>query len=289
MNKILRAVDETKTFKIFIANTSEMVEEMRKIHNTSHTASAALGRLTTLTSILAIDLKNENDSITLKMKGNGPGGSLIAVGYGNGTVKSYVDNPEVELPLKESGKLDVGGYVGNEGQVALIRDYGLKEPYTGVSNIVSGEVAEDFAYYFYTSEQTPTVLSLGVFVDYTSHVNYAGGIFLQAMPDVGDGVLTKVEKIVDTLPSITDILKKGFDNEEILKEYFSDLNPEIVGENEVRYECNCSREKIEEALISVKKDELNEMIEEDGKIEVVCHFCNKKYLFNKEDIDNLGA
>lgn len=288
MSKILRAVDKTKTFKIYIANTTDTVEEMRRIHNTSATASAALGRLTTLASILSIDLKNKKDSITLKMRGDGPAGTLMAIGYGNGTVKSYVDNPEIDVPSKGPDKLDVGAYVGKHGSVGVIRDYGLKEPYTGMSNIISGEVAEDFAYYFYTSEQTNTVLSLGVFVEEDLHVERAGGIFLQAMPGVQEEEIVKVEKILENLPQITNILKEGLSNEEILDKYFSTLEPEILDENEVIYECDCSREKVEKALSTIKREELDTMIKEDGKIEVKCHFCNSIYNFYKDDIENLG-
>lgn len=288
MGKIIRATDKNSSFKIFIADTTDIVQEIRRIHDTSATATAALGRLTSLAAIMSIDLKNSTDSITLKMKGDGPGGNLIAIAYGDKTLKASVDNPRADVASKGPDKLDVGAFVGTKGQIALIKDYGLKEPYTGISNIVSGEVAEDFANYFFTSEQTPTILSLGVFVEKDLSCSRAGGIFLQAMPFVKDEELAIAEKIARNLPALTQIMKKTREPEDILFEYFKDLDPEILSEEFVEYKCNCSREKILNALVSLPKKEIQEILDEEDKIEVTCHFCNTKYEFKSNDFEFLN-
>ena len=285
---ILRAIDDTKTIRIFIARTTNMVQEIRDIHNSSATGSAAMGRLATMASIMGVNMKSEGDTVTLRTDGDGIGGKLIAVSDHLGNVRVTATNPQADLPSKRPGKLDVGGFVGKNGEIAIIRDFGLKEPYTGISNIVTGEIAEDFANYFFYSEQTPTVVSLGVLVDTDLSIKAAGGIFIQLMPDATDQVITKLEDIVSKLPSVSSIFDEGLSPEEILGKYFGQLNPQVVETMDVNYKCNCSQERIESALISLGSREIKDIIKEDGKAQIVCDFCWKEYNFNKEELEELA-
>lgn len=284
---ILRAIDGTKSARIFIARTTDIVQEIRNIHKSSATGSAALGRLATMASLMGIDLKSKEDTLTLKTDGNGVGGRLIAVSDSKGNVRVTATNPQADLPTNEKGKLDVAGFVGREGQIAIIRDYGLKEPYSGLSQIVTGEIAEDFANYYFYSEQTPTVISLGVLVDTDLSIKAAGGIFVQLLPDASEEIISQLEEIVKVLPPISSLIDKGLSPEEILEKYFNKLSPQIISKVDVKYECNCSREKIEKALISIGKKDLQEIIEEDGHAQIVCDFCKKEYNFTKEELEEI--
>lgn len=284
---ILRAIDETKTIRLYIARTTDLVQEIRNIHQSSATGSAAMGRLATMASLMGANLKSEGDTVTLKTDGDGLGGKLIAVSDSSGNVRVTASNPQADPPSKYAGKLDVASFVGKNGEIAIVRDFGLKEPYTGISKIVSGEIAEDFANYFYYSEQTPTVISLGVLVDTDLSIKAAGGLFIQLMPDATDETISKLEEIIGDLPPISTIIDDGLSPDDILVKYFSQLNPETVSNSEVRYQCNCSKERIESALISLGRKELKAIVEEDGKAQVVCDFCRKEYNFNKEDLEDL--
>lgn len=285
---ILRAIDDTKTIRIFIARTTKMVQEIRDIHNSSATGSAAMGRLATMASLMGVNMKSEGDTVTLRTDGDGIGGKMIAVSDHLGNVRVTATNPQADLPSIRPGKLDVGGFVGKNGEIAIIRDFGLKEPYTGISNIVTGEIAEDLANYFFYSEQTPTVVSLGVLVDTDLSIKAAGGIFIQLMPDATDQVITKLEDIVGKLPSVSSIIDEGLSPEEILGKYFSELNPQVVETMDVNYKCNCSQERIESALVSLGSKEIRDIINEDGQAQIVCDFCRKEYNFNKEDLEGLS-
>jgi len=284
---VIRGIDKRGTINFFIASTTGLVEEARKIHNTSPTATAALGRVLTAACIIGMTLKNEKDTLTLKIKGNGPIGSIVSVANSSGEVKGYVDNPLVDVPRRSDGKLDVGRLVGKNGQIAVIKDLGLKEPFIGYSNLVSGEIAEDLANYFYYSEQQPTAISLGVLVDTDTSVRAAGGLMIQLLPDVSDEDIEKIENILKNIKPMSTLIDEGLTPEEILKEIFGEFEVEILNRTFVQYKCNCSVEKVESILISLGNEELKDIIEEDGKAEVVCHFCNTKYYFSKEDLTKL--
>lgn len=268
-------------------NSTNLVEEARKIHDLTPTATAALGRLLTITEILQSDLKDEDESITLQIKGNGPLGILTAVGDGKGKVKGYVQNSKVELPLNSIGKLDVGGAVGKQGMIYVIKDIGLKDPYVGMTPIVSGEIAEDFTNYFAKSEQVPTVVALGVLVDKMG-VKSAGGYRISLMPDAKEEDINKIEEAVKNADSISKMLNDDLSLDEIAKKITGDEELQIMNEKYTpEYKCNCSREKFEKGLIAIGRKELEAIIEEDGKANTVCHFCNKEYDFTKEDLEKL--
>lgn len=268
-------------------NSCHLVEAARKIHDLSPTATAALGRLLTVTEIFQSDLSEEDESITLQIKGNGPLGMITAVGDGKGRVKGYVQNSKLDLPLNEIGKLDVGGAVGREGMIYVIKDIGLKDPYVGMTPIVSGEIAEDFTNYFATSEQVPTVVALGVLVN-KDGVKSAGGYRISAMPEALDEDLVKIEEAVKNADSISKMLDENLSLDEIAKKITGDENLQIMNDSYFpEYKCNCSREKFEKGLIAIGKKELEAIITEDGKANTVCHFCNKEYNFSKEDLERL--
>ena len=268
-------------------NSTNLVEEARKIHDLTPTATAALGRLLTITEIFQSDLSDEDESITLQIKGSGPLGILTAVGDGKGEVKGYVQNSKVELPLNSVGKIDVGGAVGKQGMIYVIKDIGLKDPYVGMTPIVSGEIAEDFTNYFATSEQVPTVVALGVLVN-KDGVKSAGGYRISLMPDANEEDINKIEEAVKNADSISKMLDDNLSLEKIAKKVTGDENLQVM--NEIYspiYKCNCSREKFERGLIAIGKKELEAIIKEDGKANTVCHFCNKEYDFTKEDLEEL--
>ncbi|MBK1637350.1 redox-regulated molecular chaperone Hsp33, partial [Rhodovulum adriaticum] len=220
----------------------------------------------------------------MRFDGQGLGGRLTAVSNSQGQVKVTASNPKADAPSKYEGKLDVGAFVGREGSLAVIRDYGLKEPYTGFSNIITGEIAEDIANYYYHSEQTPSIVSLGVLVDKDLSIRSAGGIFVQVMPGIEEEDIVKLEKIAESLEPCSKMIDEGMSPEDILEKYFTPLNVKIVGKQELEYKCDCSRERIESGLISIGKKDLQEILEEDGKAEVICDFCNTQYIFDENDL-----
>ncbi|BES65208.1 Hsp33 family molecular chaperone HslO [Gottschalkiaceae bacterium SANA] len=284
MNHILRGMDRGQNFRFFLANTTELTKEMKEIHKLSETATAALGRTAAVSAIIASMMKNLKDKITVQIQGNGPGGKLILVASSTGGIKATVDHPEIELPLKSNGKLDVGGYVGKDGQMIIIRDLGLKEPYVGRSPLVSGEIAEDFAYYFAMSEQQPSVVNLGVLFNKEGEVETAGGILIQTMPDISEEVLIQLEKDVASMPSFTKAAQISTDPKERLHSLLPSFELDFMDEMPVFWECDCSRERMEQALLALGKDELKSLMDEDDSTEMHCHFCNTNYRFNKEDL-----
>ena len=287
INKLYIATDSTESFRFIIVDSTDLVQSVRNIHNTSATASAALGRLSTMAAIMSHELKNESHNITLNLQGNGQGGMLISTVNGRGEVKSYVSHPEVDLPTKSNKKLDVGSFVGNEGLLTVIKDFKLKEPYIGQTSLVSGEIAEDFSNYFYQSDQRPTVVALGVLVDTDLSIKSAGGLFIQALPGFDESLIDKLESDINKFPPISSLFVTHEDPFEILKQYFSDFDLKLLGQKEVQYLCDCNRDRVERSLISLGKETLTELIEEDGKAELVCDFCNKKYNFSKEELMEL--
>ena len=286
-DKIIRFLAYKGKISIICANTTELVEEARKIHDLSPVATAAFGRLLTISAIMGQEMKNKEDKLTIQLKGNGPIGILTAVADSNGNVKGYVGDGKVDLPLRKSdGKLDVGGAVGKQGMLYIIKDLGIGKPYVGMTPIVSGEIAEDFTNYFATSEQTPSVIALGVLVD-KNGIRSAGGYKLSLMPDATDEIISKIEEQVGKIDPVSKMLDEQKTLEEIAKEVTGDNNLKELAEINPEYKCNCSREKCEKGLIAIGKEELQKIIDEEEKIEIACNFCNKKYEFTREDMKKL--
>lgn len=272
---------------VICADTTNLVEEARKIHDLSPVCTAALGRVLTITSIMGIEMKNKSDKITVQIKGNGEIGTMIAVSNNEPKVKAYCGNPRVDIPLNEFGKLDVGGAVGDEGYINVIKDIGLKKPYIGISPLTSGEIADDFANYLVNSEQRKSAVALGVLVD-KNGVRSAGGYLINAMPDATEEDISNIERSIFEAGAMSKMLDNKLTLEEIAKKITGDKNIKIIEDKiEPKYECDCSKEKMEKAIVSLGKDEIKDMIREDGKAEIVCHFCNKKYNFSKSDLESL--
>lgn len=272
---------------IMCASTTNLVEEARKIHDLSPVVTAAFGRLLTISTIMGAEMKNDTDKLTVQVKGNGPIGTMLVTANNKPQVKGYVANPVVDLPLNEFGKLDVGGAVGYEGYINVIKDIGLKEPYIGIAPLVSGELAEDFANYFVNSEQRNSAVAVGVLID-KDGVRSAGGYLINPMPDSTEEEISKVEQAIFKSGAISKMLDKNMTLDEIAKAITGDDNIKLIEDNITPvYECDCSKEHMKDALISIGKEEIKDIIETDGKAELQCHFCNKKYLFEKEELENL--
>ena len=287
MGYILRAIDETETIKISVAITSDVVEEAARIHKLSKTTSAALGRVLTAAAIIGSWQKNEKDSITLSIKGNGAAGSIVATCKNDGFVKGYVTNPMADLPIRESdGKIDVAGIVG-EGNLTLTIDTGMKKPYTGTVNLTTGEIAEDLAVYFLQSDQVPSAVGLGVLVDVDYSIKAGGGFIIQLMPDATEEQISKLEENLKSLPSVTSILDQYHDAEKLIEILMKDIDFKILEKRDIAYKCNCTREKVEDAIVSVGPKEIEEILREDKKAEVSCYFCDKVYNFEEEDLERM--
>jgi molecular chaperone Hsp33 len=279
-----------RTLRFAAIDGTDLVQKAQKTHNLSRVATAALGRQLMMTSIVATLCKNEGDTVTTVLAGNGPAGNLVCVGRHGGLVKGYATDPGAELPLRADGKLDVRGYVGPSGKLTMIRDLGLKEPYVGMCNLVSGEIAEDFAQYFTASEQQPSIVYLGVHENAADgFVTGAGGLLIQTMPNCPDEAIERVMSVADRIPSLGTRLSEGEPLEEILKDLFKDLDATYTDRYAPAFLCDCSRERLERALISIGKKELTEMIEQDGQAELTCQFCGKDYLFDKAALTALLA
>lgn len=281
---IIRATDKKKQIRAFGAVTTNLVEEGRKSHNTSPVVSAAMGRLMTAAGMMGYMLKGEKDIITLQIKGEGPIRGIVVTSDSKGNVKGYPYNPLVDLPLSSIGKLDVKTAIG-KGYLTVIKDLGLKEPYIGQTNLVSGEIAEDLAYYFVNSEQIPSVVALGVLVDRDYSIKQAGGFVIQLMPEAEEQTISKLESNLSKVKSITSLLDEGKRPEDILEILLDEI--EVKGKLPVHFHCNCTREKIEKVLISIGLKDLKEILQEDKGAEVKCHFCNKTYSFNEEDLKQI--
>ncbi len=298
----LTAIDRSGSFRAYITITTDMVEKARRIHDTTPLATAALGRVLTGAGLMGILLKGKGDKLTVHFKGDGPAQLVLATADAMGNVKGYIANPDVDLPLKENGKLDVGGAIGI-GQLTVIKDLGLKEPYVGSIALVSGEIAEDLTAYYYISEQQNTSIALGVKIDTDRSVLCAGGMFIQMLPNAAEECVSALEALLKDLPPITSIIEKVMKRsagkteeacvEEVMREVFGGLPEEFavtkLEERDIRWNCDCSRERIEKALISIGKDDLREIIDEDGQAELTCQFCTKKYHFDKAQLEELYA
>lgn len=338
MNKALIAIDRSKSFRVYLTISTDLVQEAAKIHDTTPLASAGLGRVLTAAGLMGIMLKDDDNKLTLHFKGDGPARQILATAYGDGRVKGYISNPYVDLPLNDQGKLDVGGSLG-VGDLTVIKDLGLKEPYTGTIALVDGEIADDLTAYFYISEQQNSSVALGVKVERDLSIGAAGGMIIQMLPDAQEGAVDALEKMIGAMPPLTTLisgLSGSFDpeidrpaeaasaddsgqpagktlqaddsgqpagetlqadaeNQEaserlaaLLQEIFKDVpeeyQPEILAEREIRWEYDCSRERIESALLTIGRRDLTEIIEEDGEAELQCQFCCKKYHFNKDEL-----
>lgn len=283
---IIRATAAEGQIRAFAATTRDLVEYARSAHNTSPVATAALGRLLTAGAMMGIMMKGEKDLLTLKIEGDGPIGGLTVTADSRGNVKGYAFHPEVMLPPNAKGKLDVGGALGI-GVLSVIKDIGLKDPYVGQTILVTSEIAEDLTYYFATSEQTPSSVALGVLMERDNTVKQAGGFILQMMPGASEEVISDLEKRLGEITSITALLDAGNTPEMILEHILGDFGLEILDKLPTAFSCNCSEERIEKALISVGKQELQSMIEDGKTIEVNCHFCNKHYPVTVERLKEL--
>lgn len=338
MNKALIAIDRSKSFRVYLTISTDLVQEAAKIHDTTPLASAGLGRVLTAAGLMGIMLKDDDNKLTLHFKGDGPARQILATAYGDGRVKGYISNPYVDLPLNDQGKLDVGGSLG-VGDLTVIKDLGLKEPYTGTIALVDGEIADDLTAYFYISEQQNSSVALGVKVERDLSIGAAGGMIIQMLPDAQEGAVDALEKMIGAMPPLTTLISglsgssdpeidrpaeaasaddsgqpagetlQADDSEQpagetlqadaenqaaserlaaLLQEVFKDVpeeyQPEILAEREIRWECDCSRERIESALLTIGRRDLTEIIEEDGEAELQCQFCCKKYHFNKDEL-----
>lgn len=286
-DRIIKALANDGQVRIIAAYTQELVNAGVKIHDCAPTAAAAFGRMLTAGAIMGTMLKSEKDVMTIKINGNGPIGSIIVTAYNNGRVKGFINNPFVDLPANKQGKLDVGGAVGKDGSLIVIKDMGLKEPYVGQVEIYSGEIAEDIAYFFTVSEQTPSAVALGVLVDTDGTIKNSGGIIIQLMPGADEMLADLITYRLQDLGSLTSNFSNGKSLEDILNFLFDDMDLKILEELEPKYQCDCSREKVEKALISIGKEELTKLYNEGKKEELKCNFCNKIYEFSKEDIEKL--
>ena len=283
---LVRAIAANGQVRAFAAYTKNTVETARQAHNTSPVVTAGLGRLLTAGAMMGSMMKGDRDVLTIKAEGSGPVGHYLVTADSKGNVKGYAANPNVILPANAAGKLDVGGSLG-VGLLTVIKDLGLKEPYTGTCELVSGEIAEDLTYYFASSEQTPSSVGLGVLMTKDNTVNVAGGFIIQLMPDATEETISIVEEKISTIKSVTSMLENGLDPEGIINLILGGLDPEILDKMPVRFYCNCSKERVSKALIEKKRKELDNIIEENEPIEVKCHFCNKAYNFTVDELKKL--
>lgn len=287
MGKIVRYITDDGSAFVIAADTTDVVSKSEQIHKTSAVNSAALGRLLTAASMMGDMLKGKDDSLTLRLNGGGPAGSLIAVSDSDGNVRGYVQNPVVEIPLNDKGKLDVKGTVGTNGYLYVMKDIGLKEPYCGQTQIVSGEIAEDITNYFAVSEQTPSVCALGVLVNPDLSIAAAGGFIIQLLPGCPEETISRIEYAMQDIEPVTVMLTNGMTPDDIAKRAMKNIAIEKLDESRIEYRCNCSRDKVEAALISTGRESLQEMAGSDEDTVVECHFCDKKYAFSPEEIKNL--
>ena len=286
MGRIVRTISKDASVVCSAIEGKDIVAELERIHQTSAVCTAALGRLALGTSLLGFGLKGKDDSITLRINGGGPAGSLIAVSDSFGNVKAYIQNPVVEIPLNNVGKLDVKGAVGTDGLLSVIKDLGLKEPYSGQVPIVSGEIAEDITNYLATSEQTPSVCALGVLVNPDLTCAEAGGFMIEVLPFAPDEAIDVIENNIRAMHSVTQMLSSGMSAEDIAMKALEGLEPNVLDDFDVRYYCDCSRERVERALISLGEEQLRDLAQEENT-EVKCHFCDKAYNFSSDEIEKL--
>ncbi len=282
--KLKRYLSDDGAVVCLVLDGTEMCREMGRIHKTAAVCTAALGRLSMAASLIGYTLKNAGDTVTVRLNGGGPTGTLLAVADDLGNVKSYVDQPIVELPLNAKGKLDVAGAVGTDGTLFVIKDVGLKEPYSGQTAIVSGEIAEDITQYFAVSEQVPSACGLGVLVNPDLTVACAGGYLIQLLPFAPEADIAQLEANLKDVTSVTDLMQSGMSLDDIAQKLMAGLSAELLDESEPEYVCDCSRERTAKVIYSLDIPSLREMADEMPEIEVCCHFCNEKYVFSREEL-----
>lgn len=289
MDRMIRCITSDGSIMAAAVDTTEIVAIAQELHHTSAVATAALGRLLSGASLMGAMLKKENASLTLKVNGGGPLGSVVAIGDSHGNVRGYVEHPDVELPLKPNGKLDVGGGVGRDGLLMVVRDMGEGEPYVGQVRLATGEIAEDITAYYAISEQIPTVCALGVLVDKEQHqAMLSGGLLIQVLPGADNTAIDRLEANIRTLEPVTTMLAKGMSMEEICAKALDGFEMEILDEYRVKYVCTCSREKVIQAFSSMKKEELLSLADETGYAEAVCQYCCRKYRFSEEELEQIA-
>ena len=302
MSKVYTGIDKSGSYRVYLAVTTDLVEEARRIHNTTPVATAGLGRVLTGAGLMGLMLKNKSDKLTVIFKGDGPAKQILATAFADGRVKGYIANPYVDLPLNELGKLDVGGSLGI-GELTVIKDMGLREPYVGTIALVDGEIADDLTAYYYISEQQNTAISLGVKVDTDLSVMAAGGMIIQMLPDAQEGAVDALEDMLSDLAPITALLEEaaaaaaGQGEERILTlmaDRIFGTMPEEYGVSlmefrDLIWECDCSEERLEQVLMTIGEKDLSDIIEEDGQAELVCQFCCSKYHFDKEHLERILA
>ena len=283
---IVRATAGNGSIRAFAATTRDLVQHAREVHHTSPVASAALGRMLTAAAMMGTMLKGEKDILTLQVRGEGPLQGIVVTSDSKAQVKGYVFNPGVEVPDLIPGKLNVSGAIG-AGHMSIIKDIGMREPYAGKIELVTGEIAEDLTYYFAQSEQTPSAIGLGVLVETDTSIRRAGGFIIQLLPDATDEMIDRLEKKLATIPYVSDLLDMGATPEDILQMILGDFDLNILDKVPTTFYCNCTRERVEKALISIGKEELEKIIREDKKANLHCHFCSKEYDFTEEQLVEL--
>lgn len=300
MSKALIAIDKSQSFRVYMTITTDLVQKAVQIHDTTPVASAGLGRVLTGAGLMGIMLKNSTDKLTMSFKGDGPAKQILATSYGNGDVKGYIANPYVDLPLKEDGKLDVGGSLGI-GDLTVIKDLGLKEPYVGTIATVSGEIADDLTAYFYISEQQNTSVALGVKIERDLTIGAAGGMIIQMLPDAEEGAIDALEVMLDKLEPMTTLISRVYEKnagksevglvQELMYEVFKDMPEDyqvrVLEDRDIQWNCDCSRERLEQVLMTIGKKDLQDIIEEDGQAELQCQFCLSKYHFDKDALTEI--
>ncbi len=299
MQNVITGIDKSGSFRVYLGITTELVEKARSIHETSPLASAGLGRTLTGAGLMGLLLKNDTDKLTVLFKGDGPAKQILATANAKGDVKGFIANPDIELPLKEDGHLDVGGSLGI-GELTVIKDLGLKDPYVGTIALVDGEIADDLTAYYYISEQQNSAVSLGVKIakDYT--IEAAGGMIIQMLPDAKEECIDQLEMMLDKLPPITTMIVDAMAEtngkvedalnsmmNRIFKDMSEDYQVETLEYRSLRWECDCSKERLEKVLMTIGYSDLKEIIEEDGKAELTCQFCLSKYNFTKEELEHI--
>ncbi|MCX7923137.1 MAG: Hsp33 family molecular chaperone HslO [Clostridia bacterium] len=286
-DRVIRATAAGGAIRAFAAVTTDMIKEAKEVHGLSPLASAALGRTMTAAALMCRTLKGHKDTLTIQIKGEGRLGGIVVISDSNANVRGYVYNPDVYLPLNERGKFDVSGAIGENGYLNVIKDLGLKEPYIGYVNLVSGEIAEDLAYYFASSEQVPSVVALGVLVEPEGTISNSGGYIIQLLPGVEEEIVEFLENKLQEIPPVTTLLADGKSPEDILELILGEKDMKIVENVPCRFMCNCSRERMERNVLSLGTTEIQNIIEEQQGAELQCHFCNKKYNFSEEELKNL--
>ena len=281
MNKLLKTIIFNNEITMSVLDTTDMVNEAIRIHKLSPVCAAALGRTLTICTFMSSTLKNKNDKLSVTINGNGLGGKITVCGNGNLDMRGSIDNPQVDIPLRADGKLNVGACVGTNGRLTVVRSMGLKEPYSGSSQLVSGEIAEDFATYYAISEQQPTAIALGVKIGRDGTCVGAGGVVIQALPNASEGSLVMAEDVISQLGNVSTLIEQ-IGAEGIIEKFIGDVKFEVYYP---KYNCLCDREYIEKILISLGKEELYDILEKEREIKVDCQFCNKVYLFNRQDVE----